>query len=204
MSFDFIRYGLVIYQSIGDKMPFYIKIIIFTVASAGIIWLSKNSLRSIHNHGFYRFFAFEAIVILILYNLDYWFDDPFSIHQLISWGLLSISLTLVIWGAWLLVKAGKPEESRGDPALIGIEKTTELITVGIYRYIRHPMYSSGLFGVWGICFKQYSWANILITVIATVFLILTAKMEEAENIRYFGESYRQYMKKTRMFIPFLF
>jgi protein-S-isoprenylcysteine O-methyltransferase Ste14 len=39
---------------------------------------------------------------------------------------------------------------------------------------------------------------------ATIFLILTAKIEEVENIAYFGEEYRAYMQKTRMFIPYIF
>jgi len=37
-----------------------------------------------------------------------------------------------------------------------------------------------------------------------VFLYVTARVEERENIERFGEQYRQYMKKSRMFIPFIF
>lgn len=39
---------------------------------------------------------------------------------------------------------------------------------------------------------------------ATGFLLATAKVEEAENIGYFGTAYRAYMKRTKMFIPFFF
>jgi protein-S-isoprenylcysteine O-methyltransferase Ste14 len=35
-------------------------------------------------------------------------------------------------------------------------------------------------------------------------LIITAKKEEIENIQYFGEKYREYMKHTTMFVPFIF
>ncbi len=30
------------------------------------------------------------------------------------------------------------------------------------------------------------------------------KIEETENIRFFGDTYRNYMKQSKMFIPFLF
>jgi protein-S-isoprenylcysteine O-methyltransferase Ste14 len=40
-------------------------------------------------------------------------------------------------------------------------------------------------------------------VIASVFLVLTARVEERENLRYFGEAYREYMQHSRMFIPFV-
>jgi len=87
---------------------------------------------------------------------------------------------------------------------MSIEKTTELITVGAYRYIRHPLYSSGLFGTWGVFFKHPSWMGICLTIITTFFLTMTAKIEEAENIRYFGEAYQSHMKHTKMFLSYLF
>jgi protein-S-isoprenylcysteine O-methyltransferase Ste14 len=39
---------------------------------------------------------------------------------------------------------------------------------------------------------------------ATVFLIATAKADEAECIRFFGAEYQAYMKRTKMFVPFVF
>ena len=166
--------------------------------------MSWRSLRNPLSHGFYRFFAFEAILIIVLLNIDYWFYEPFSPHQVISWVLLIISLFLVVHGYQLLRIVGKPRNERNDASLIGIEKTTEMVKVGAYRYIRHPMYSSGLFGVWGVFFKNPSWTGFCLTVITTFLWTMTARMEEIENVRFFGDSYQSYMKQTRMFIPFLF
>ncbi|MFC1726412.1 methyltransferase family protein [candidate division KSB1 bacterium] len=90
------------------------------------------------------------------------------------------------------------------PSLLGIEKTTVLVTTGAYRYIRHPLYSSLLFLTWGAFFKHLSLLGITLAVISTVFLVITAKIEETENLRFFGEAYQSYMKKTKMFIPFIF
>ena len=137
-------------------MSFELKVIIFIAASAGLVWVSWSSLRDLRSHGFYRFFAFEVIVILILLNINYWFYEPFSVHQIVSWLLLIISLFLVIHGFQLLHKVGKPDSKRKDSSLIGIEKTTELVMEGAYRYIRHPIYSSLLFLGWGVFFKQPS------------------------------------------------
>ncbi len=185
-------------------MTFQFKVIVFIVASAGIAWISRTSLRSFRYHGFYRFFAFESNLALILLNLDYWFDEPFSTHQIISWLLLIISLVLVIHGVQSLRMVGKPDSKRNDASLIGIEKTTELLTVGAYRYIRHPLYSSLLFLAWGVFFKHISLVNVSLTGVTTFFLTMTAKREEVENIRFFGAAYQRYMKHTKMFIPFFF
>ncbi|MCK7540462.1 MAG: hypothetical protein MZV63_61010 [Marinilabiliales bacterium] len=53
-----------------------------------------------------------------------------------------------------LRRASKPGITRVDEKLFRFEKTTELVTSGIYRYIRHPMYSSLLLLAWGIWLKQ--------------------------------------------------
>jgi len=180
-----------------------LKLIILLGATTGFIYLSWKSLSNPRSHGFYRFFAFEAIVVLVLLNLDYWLYEPFSLHQIISWLLLIVSLFLVIHGFFLLRMVGNPKIERNDRTLIGIERTTELVTVGAYRYIRHPLYSSGLIGTWGVFFKNPSWVGFCLAVITTLFWTITARIEEVENIRFFGPAYQMYMKKTKMFIPFL-
>ncbi len=185
-------------------MAFQFKVIVFIVASAGIAWVSWTSLRDFRSHGFYRFFAWEAILALIVLNLDYWFYEPFSMHQIIAWPLLVVSLFLVIHGVQLLRMVGKPDSKRDDPSLLDMEKTTELVKVGAYRYIRHPLYSSLLFLSWGVFFKNPSWVGVFLTVISTLALTMTARMEETENVHFFGLAYRDYMKQTKMFIPFLF
>jgi protein-S-isoprenylcysteine O-methyltransferase Ste14 len=185
-------------------VTFQLKIIVFIVASTEIAWISRASLRDFRSHGFYRFFAWEAIVALILLNLDHWFYEPFRMHQIVSWLLLIVCSYWVIHGVYSLRMVGKPGSERSDPSLIGIEKTTELVTVGAYRYIRHPLYSSLLFLAWGALFKDFSWSSVALAMIATFFLTMTAKTEEAENIHFFGAAYRSYIKQTKMFIPLLF
>ena len=153
-----------------------IEIIIFIIVSVGIIWLSWPSLKSPRSHGFPRFFAFESILALVLLNLNYWFQNPFSWHQIFSWVCLLASLFLVIHGFYILREIGKPSGS--------FENTTQLVIVGAYRYIRHPLYSSLLFLGWGAFWKYPSWIAGILVVMATIALVLTAKFEEQENINY--------------------
>jgi len=140
---------------------------------------------------------------MFVLNMGTWFRDPFAWHQLISWALLIISIVLVILGVRLLQQIGKQDAGRSDASLLGMEKTSKLVTVGLYRYIRHPMYSSLLFLGWGMYFKSPSWLDLVLVLLCTFFLIATARMEESENIKFFGSEYVDYMKRTRMFIPFV-
>ena len=181
-----------------------IQLIIFLIGSAIIVFVSRASLRDPRSHGFYRFFAWEFILGLVVLNLEWWFSEPFAWHQIISWILLILSIIPVALGVQLLRKTGKPDEARNDAPMLAFEKTTALVTSGLYKYIRHPLYSSLLLLAWGVFFKLPSAPGLVLALAATVSLVATAKAEEAEDIRYFGSAYESYMKQTRMFIPFLF
>lgn len=181
-----------------------VRLLVFLAATAGLAFVSRASLRHPRSHGFYRFFAWEAILALGLLNAEVWFRAPLSWHQLISWLLLVISAFLAIRGVWLLRRVAQPDARRDEAPLIGFERTTELVTVGAYRYIRHPMYSSLLFLAWGIFFKAPSWAGGLLVLAATLLLVATALVEEAADARFFGPAYEEYKKRTKMFIPYLF
>jgi len=182
-----------------------IHLIAFLGLSVVLTYISRASLRAPRSHGFYRFFAWEFMVALFLLNVDVWFQEPFSWHQVISWGLLFVCLVPLIFGVRSLTSLGKPVARRdAEPALLAFEKTSALVTSGIYRYIRHPLYSSLLFLTWGIFFKSVTGLGVLFAFAATLFLFATALADEAECIRFFGAAYQAYMKQSKRFVPFLF
>jgi protein-S-isoprenylcysteine O-methyltransferase Ste14 len=174
------------------------KLIIFFAVSIIFIIISWPALFDTGSRKFYRFFAFEFLLILILVNSSYWFYKPFSGFQIISWGLIIISLLLVLPGFYLLIHEGKPASSAN------IETTTTLVTTGIYKYIRHPLYSSLIFLGAGCFLKNPSLLASSLFAVTAVFVYATALSEEKENLLKFGDDYAVYIKKSRMLIPFLY
>ncbi len=179
------------------------KVIFFIALSIPVIFFSKQSLFEPRSHGFTRFFSWECIIILFVFNYTKWFSEPFSARQIISWLMLCVSLWFVIESVVRLRRARKPGVVRVDEKLFRFEKTTELVTSGIYRYIRHPMYSSLLFLSWGIWLKQPLWYTFPVALLASWLLWLTARRDEIECISYFGEKYSEYMEGTKRLIPFI-
>ena len=181
-----------------------IRITIFVALSIAVAYLSRSCLIRPRSHGFFRFFAWECIIALLLLNALRWFRDPFTLHQLVSWFLLCGSVVPLLLGVRALQADGQPDSSRSDEVpLYGIEKTTQLVTSGVFKYIRHPLYCSLMLLAWGAFLKDLSPVGSGLVLGATLFLVVTAKVEEIENIHYFGDSYREYMRRTTMFIPFL-
>jgi protein-S-isoprenylcysteine O-methyltransferase Ste14 len=176
---------------------------VFTIATMALTYISRASLSVPKSHGFYRFFAWELMLVLIVLNIDGWYNAPLTLDQIICGILMGISLLLVIISYGILRQLGQQDDNRNDAPLLVFEKTTVLVTQGIYRYIRHPMYSSLIFLDWGLFFKRMSWLSGTIALIACFFLVVATLVEEAENVRYFGAQYREYMKRTKRFIPFM-
>jgi len=116
--------------------------------------------------------------------------------QLCSWVLLIGSIYTAVEGIRLLRKIGKPRDE--------LEDTTALVEVGAYKSIRHPLYTSLLLLGWGAFLKDPSLVAAALSLAASAFLVATAKVEEKLNAEKFGSQYADYMKRTKMFVPYLF
>lgn len=151
------------------------KIIIFSAISTALVCLSWKSLHNPRYHGFFRFFIFEFLLILILLNTDKWFYNPFSSIQIISWILLLSSLLLAIHGFYLIRTAGKPKN--------GFDNTTSMVIRGAYMYIRHPLYTTLILGGGGVFLKDPSILGGILFLLVCTATYMTAKTEEAENLK---------------------
>jgi len=181
-----------------------IELLLFLIGSLGIIWLSRTALLRPFTHGFPRFFAFEALLGLVLLNAHHWLIQPFSFPQMLSWVLLLGSFFLIIYTIWTFRAHGAIYPGIEDVGRLAYEKTTRLVTQGPYRFIHHPMYASLFYLAWGVFLKQITLLSGLLALIVSLTLFLTAVYEERENQKIFGEEYIEYMKRTKRFIPFVF
>ena len=180
------------------------ELIAFVLGTLVLAWLSRKPLRQPGSHGFYRFFAWECILALVVMNHRVWGTDPWSLRQFSSWLLMLASIALVVAGITTLRQKGQARERADSESFYEWEKTTSLVTSGIFGYIRHPMYAALLGLAWGMSLRAISLPGLILALIATWFLLRTAKAEEGECIAYFGQTYIDYMQRTRRFIPWLF
>ena len=77
----------------------------------------------------------------------------------------------------------------------------ELVTNGIYRYVRHPQYTGFTMMILGFLVQ---WPTFITLVMAPILLVMYAKLakkEEKAMIEQFGEGYMEYSKQVPAFIP---
>ncbi|MGA2285812.1 MAG: isoprenylcysteine carboxylmethyltransferase family protein [Dehalococcoidia bacterium] len=80
----------------------------------------------------------------------------------------------------------------------------ELIERGPYRYVRHPMYSGMLLALAGLAIWVAHVGIIVIFAVCVLGVLARAQQEEALLSRHFPMAYREYKRRTKALIPFVF
>ena len=75
-----------------------------------------------------------------------------------------------------------------------------LKTGGLYRFVRHPIYTGVLAIVVGLTLRSGSWISLVVAAVTVVFFTVKARWEEGQLMeRYSG--YAHYAAKTPRFVP---
>jgi protein-S-isoprenylcysteine O-methyltransferase Ste14 len=137
-------------------------------------------------------------VLPIIYVLTDWLD--FANYRLPLWaGWLGVVLFGV--AVWLLWRSHADLERSWSPRL-EIMEDHSLITHGVFRYIRHPMYAAHwLWGVAQVLLLQNWIAGFSMLVCMVPMYLYRARVEEEMMLEEFGDEYRQYMARTGGILP---
>lgn len=81
----------------------------------------------------------------------------------------------------------------------GQKRSSLLITHGLYRWVRHPLYTAGLLFIW--LTPVMSQNSLIVIIAATVYIIVGAIFEERKLEREFGTAYAEYKAATPMLVP---
>ena len=84
-----------------------------------------------------------------------------------------------------------------------IKKEHELVTSGVYRYMRHPIYTGLIVAVIGTELIVHSFLVIPLTVLMVLAFYYQAQEEEKILTKHFGKAYEKYKKTSSMLIPFV-
>jgi protein-S-isoprenylcysteine O-methyltransferase Ste14 len=85
---------------------------------------------------------------------------------------------------------------------VTIRKDHQLKTAGVYKYLRHPSYTSSLFSFVAFGFSLNNWLSLAIITISIVAAFMARiQVEERTLIAQFGSAYLEYKKKTYRLIP---
>jgi protein-S-isoprenylcysteine O-methyltransferase Ste14 len=80
-----------------------------------------------------------------------------------------------------------------------------IIKSGIYKWVRHPSYTGGMMYNLGVALALTNWISTALTVAGMVVMYLyRVHVEEQALLKIHKDNYREYMRHTKRFIPFVF
>ena len=143
-------------------------------------------------------------VILVISSILLYIIYPAAL----KWGELNLSHTVRVIGIivgiisdflilWVLVSLGK-----NISAALKVRINQQLVTIGPYRYVRHPLYSVGIILFLSVTLVSSNWILGIVGICFQLFIMFTrTPLEEKMLMEHFGEEYRRYIEKTGAFFP---
>jgi len=127
--------------------------------------------------------------------------DPQKLRLLSMWNIAG--LTLFVVGLTIAIVA-QITLWRFYSGTLVIREDHQLITHGIYRFARHPIYFGVLIGIMGLPVITPSLYGFLVLSLLIPIILNRIRMEEELLTEEFGDAYRAYKETTRKLIPFIY
>lgn len=141
------------------------------------------------------FVPLSALYFLMMVLLTWYFYPAFQINVIpyqVS-AILGIALLIVGIPFWILSLI----------TILRTHKADRLVTTGVYRFCRHPLYASWtVFNSLGIALLINSWMVLTTPVFMYVMMRILIKKEETYLQKVFGSAYLEYKKRVPAIIPY--
>ncbi|MHC4598344.1 MAG: methyltransferase family protein [Planctomycetota bacterium] len=122
------------------------------------------------------------------------FETP--LHRIIGLFLFIGGLSLMIVSQATLWK--------NYSGFVVIKKDHRLITHGIYRYTRNPIYLGAFIGITGLSVYAASWLGFLVMMVLVPITLNRIRLEEELLADEFKQAYQSYIERTKRLIPFIY
>ena len=161
---------------------------------------TKKHTEHPHLTGEHRWGDTGQLILLVMF-LGIWVSDSFILHystflvEVVSNYIRVPVAGLVLIGGWYMARGGMK-------AVFGTTRENpEVISTGVFRIVRHPIYTGAILFYLGATVITMSIASAAFVLIIIGFYIAIGKYEERILAEEFGNDYLEYKKKIGMLFP---
>jgi protein-S-isoprenylcysteine O-methyltransferase Ste14 len=160
-------------------------------------WLGRRIKR------YYRlFFSFMALLTFLpVLAVAYFLPDKRIYSIPFPWVALTVLVQLaaaagLVYG---VMQTGVNRFVGLDVALDPHKGRRDLVVTGLYRYVRHPLYTLSFIVLW--LMPVMTWNLLALNLGVTAYFIIGSRYEEDKLIGEFGPAYIEYRRRTPAFLP---
>ncbi len=158
-------------------------------------WLYSHGLRERYYRLFYSLIAVAMTAVWLLWIASL-ADQPLYLAQGVLWWLLVL---IQLLGLLIVLAAFRPIDTLAFLGLRpGMGSVDSFIEIGIYRHIRHPMYSG--FMLMLLAMPEQSWNHLHLTLFVCFYFIIGSRFEERRMLA-MHPAYADYRRRVPSFIP---
>ena len=141
------------------------------------------------------FLLFTVIAYVAIPQRMTW--ASFVLPAWIRWLGFIVGLLTIPAVSWVLRSLG-----RNVSETVLTKREHQLVTVGPYQWVRHPLYTTGIILFVALGLMLASWLVLFIAAITALLIyLLVVPAEESALVAKFGERYRAYMSGTGRLLP---
>jgi len=138
-----------------------------------------------------------AGVFAYLLNPEWMAWASFASPTWLRWAGVAAGLWLVPAAFWVFSSLGRQVSET-----VLTKEHHQLVTSGPYRWIRHPLYATGLALFVSVGLMAANWFILLFAVVAILGIrFAIVPIEERQLLAKFGERYRVYMNRSGALVP---
>lgn len=173
------------------------------LASDGIKEKCKSQfpLLFVYYRILYNLIAIGGLLLLAYYS----FLDTHFLKRQTSWMQVA-GVFFIVLGVLML---GVAFASFNVKEFLGLEKPeyapeAKLVTEGVYRYVRHPLYTGVFLLLPGVILLRPTLSILLFVLITAIYIEIGSRLEEQKLIGIFGDDYIKYSKSVKRYFPFIY
>jgi len=162
----------------------------------------KNTIVDDRKIGLEKYFVIPGVLCFVIIPPVYIFTPllNFADYALPDW-LAWIGTGIYVVALWLFWRS-MADLGRNWSISVQLRDEHSLVTEGVYRYIRHPLYASGFLTAIATALMLHNWIAGLSWLAISIPIYLTrVDHEEQMMLDHFGEQYQKYMKCTGRLVP---
>ena len=145
---------------------------------------------------------FIILIPLVMWKLSGDVDPGTGrVVTLVVLGVIGIALSIWSIVYMKVVGKGNPMDAFNHEVA---PRTSELMTGGPYKICRNPMLLGVFIFYIGLVIFLWSWQSLVIFIAYVAIMMVQVSREEKRLEEDFGDAYREYKKKTKKIIPFIF
>ena len=173
------------------------------LASLKVKALARRSLGATADRVYRLGYNFVALITLLpvlvlpvvlpdqtLYTIPF----PWLLLTVLAQGLAVVALLvgLLQTGLWSFIGLEQLFEAPES-------QTSQLVVGGMYRWVRHPLYTAGLVFIW--LTPVMTWNVLALNIGLSLYLYIGALFEERKLLSEYSQAYQDYQQRTPMFFP---